>query len=411
ILGTTLGGLNAAAAKSTRLWVQEMGGREESTIIGTGIKVPSPAAAFANSVTASVLDYDDGHWAAYHPASVVIPGAIAVAEREGATGKLFLEAVVAGYEVTIRAGAIMRSAPRASLSPVVQHSTGTAGAYGMAAASAKLMGLREEGIASALGVAEAHAPLAYAWPIPSYGHVPKESIGWAAMVGVSASHLARRGWLGACTIFDDPGVDKTLLDTLGNTYETLNTYFKPYAACRYTHSAIDALLEILRRHTLTSEDVTGVTVETHVRGSELNSPRPKNEEQAQYSFPFALGAALSEGKVGPEQMSARRLSDPVILKEASKIKLKVSPVVQRLIPQKYGCIVHVQSKDGKTYKLRKDIPKGDAENPMSTEELEAKFLSLASKKLGKRGAKEVLKLVQRLESLPGVDELVSCCSK
>ncbi|MBI2847112.1 MAG: MmgE/PrpD family protein [Chloroflexi bacterium] len=400
-LGVMLAGLETRTASIARELAASMRGVEESTLFGTHIKVPAPTASFANSIAASVLDWDDGHWVGSHAGAVVIPGALAMAESQKASGKGLIEAVVAGYEVATRAHKLWR--PREK--QPIHRATGAGGAYGAAAAAGKILGLNREEMTNALGISDTHSPLAEVWVITTTGCMTKECIGWGAMTGVTAALLAKRGFYAPKTVFDDPDVDVSMLETLGKTYETLNFYVKPYPACRLTHNAIDALLEIIQKHSLTSEDISQVVVETHTRAGKLNSKRPITIEQAQYSYPFLLGAVLAEGKLGAEEMADDRLADAKILRQAKKVKLVVNPRLDARYPARYPNIVRVETKDKKHYEMSKEFAKGNVENPLSNAEIEQKFLSSARKALGTRRARSLLETIQNLEDMPGVERL------
>ncbi|MBI2847115.1 MAG: MmgE/PrpD family protein [Chloroflexi bacterium] len=404
VFGTMLGGLGTKTATIARqMALEELGGREEATVFGAGKKAPCTAAAFANCVAASVLDYDDGHAiSGLHPTAVIVPAALALAEREKVSGKTFIEAVVAGCEAGIRANHMFRYSPK---HPFL-HGSGAGGSYGAAAACAKILGLDEEGVFNALSIAGAHAPIAEAWIITATGPMTKECIGWGGLSSVASALLAKRHFTGSLTIYDETETDRSVLETLGKTYEILNLYFKPHTACRITHAAIDAALEIVKKHSITPEKVSKVTVETHKTANLLSSRRPVSIEQAQYSFPFVIGAAIAERAVGPRQMQDSRLSDPEILREADKVVLKHNPVFDSLYPGQYPSSVTVETKDGNKYQLRRDIPRGDVKDPLSEEELRAKFYALATNEIGEESTGILSKSIDRLETLTNVGPLI-----
>ena len=178
------------------------------------------------------------------PGAQIVMASLAVAEERGASGKAFLEAVVAGYEVGLRASHALAHCPTKY---PLSHGTGSTGAYATATAAAKLLGLTEEQTKEALGIAAHHAPMADGEGIASYGTMTKECIGWGAFTGITSSLLARRGLQGGPTIFDDEAADHSWLPALGEDYAILTVYYKPHAACRVTHSALDMLLDILQR--------------------------------------------------------------------------------------------------------------------------------------------------------------------
>ncbi|MBI2847322.1 MAG: MmgE/PrpD family protein [Chloroflexi bacterium] len=411
VFGTMLGGLGTKSAVIARqIALEEMGGREEATLFGAEAKVSCVAAAFANAIAASDLDYDDGHaTAGGHPAAPIVPATLAVAEFINAPGKTFLEGVIAGYESMLRANMMFRASPK---HPVpsggrTPHASGASGTFGAAAACAKVLGLDENGIFNALSIAGAHAPMSDSSKLPITGAMTKEAIGWGSLTGVAAAFLARRGFTGSTTIYDEAETDRSPLETLGETYEILNTYFKPYAACRYTHSAIDALLELKRKHSLRAEDIARIVVETWRGAAPLNSTRPKSIEQAQYSYPFCMAAAFLEGAVGPAQMAAPRLEDPEILQLADRVVVVHVPALDSRYRGFYPNVITVETKDGNRHQLRKGIPKGEPMNPLTERQLKAKLERLFQQGgLDRNRTRRINETLEHLEELPKIGHLI-----
>src|SRR4030042_648867 len=164
-LGVMLAGLNTRAARIARSLAEAKGGNGETTLFGSDVKVPASESAFANTIAASDLDFDDGHWWGVHPAGAIIPALLAVAEMARSTGKQLLEAVVAAYEVHLRSGDLFSPPPKLFL----QHCSGTCGAYGAAAGAAKMLKLNEEQTINAMGIAWAHAPVSPLWGLAEKG--------------------------------------------------------------------------------------------------------------------------------------------------------------------------------------------------------------------------------------------------
>ena len=415
-LGVLLCGGDTRAARIARGMVESRGGKEESTLFGSGARVPAPQAAFANCVAASALDFDDGHSFGCHPGSVVVPAALAVAEARGASGVDLLEGVVAGYEVGMRAieNLVEKGAKGERPFPATgypSYYTGTGGAYCAAAAAAKVLGCDRDQTAHALGIAAAHAPSTRPFTIQSTGHMVKEVIGWGGMTGVEAAYLAQHGFTGPNTIFDDERSRGTGADTLGSAYQILNGYFKPYPACRNIHTALDATLTLMKRHSLSADRVSRVRIVAREAYNTLNSARPVSIEQAQYSFPFVIGAALAYGHHGPDTMNEEKLTDPAILKQADKVVLEPDP---SLMPRDYSTVVTIETVEGEAYRLQRLRPgRGSTEaevedelKPMTGEELTSKFLSLASPLLGEDNARRTLEAIHHLDGGCDVGELV-----
>ena len=410
-VGIMLGGLDTRAARIARGLAESRGGKEESTLFGSGAKVPAPQAASANCVAADTLDFGDGHNLGGPPGSVVVPSALAVAEAQRSSGARLVEAVVAGYEVSIRAMAYISNGepgpsgetPAFPATGQAYHHPGTGGAYGAAAAAAKLLGCDQDQTAHTLGIAAAHAPSTRPFTIQFMGHMAKGAMGWGGLTGVEAAYLAQHGFTGPNTIFDDEASRGTSVDTLGSAFEILNTYFKPYPACRYLHTALDATLALIEKHSLSADQVSSVKVVIRDRQATFSNPRPVSIQQAQYSFPFTIGAVLAYGHHGPDTMTEEKLTDPAILQQADKVVMVPNPSVNLT---DWTTDVVIETRDAKTHRRQVAWPKGDPRNPMTEEELTSKFLGMATPALGEARARRALEAIQNLERAGGVEDLV-----
>lgn len=404
-LGVALAGYKTKAGNIITQIVMQMRGTEESTLLGSWVKVPCMSAALANGVMASALDMDDGHRLAVgHCGSVVIPAALAVAERENLPGRNFLEAIILGYETYIKVSSLV------SRKSHQLHSTGAWGVFGAAAASAKLLDLGKEEVMNALGIAGACAPISNT-KISKTGAMVKESIGWAAMTGIAATFLAQRGFTGPPTIlggFDDNGA-KLLPSkkSLGKDYEILNVYFKPYSSCRWTHPAIDGVKELVEEYELDAEDIRRIIIRTFSEASSLNNYEPKSSVAAQFSIPYTIGAIVVDKSMGPDQIEEARLNDRKILEIAKKVEIEVDPHIDQMFPLRCASKVEIQTKDGKHFNTEILFPKGDPQNSLSNSELERKFRELTSKILSKGKLKKVIELIKNLENLGTVRELTN----
>ena len=412
ILGSSLAAHDTKSANSVRRAIRRMGGMEESTLIGVGAKVPAPLAAWSNSILASSLDIDDGVHAptghAGHHGALVVPTSLSVAESKGSSGRNFIEGVVVGYEVGIRAGYILSSVPGGG-------SAGPMGSYGAAAASAKLLQLNKEEITNALGIVNEHNPTGSVVVLPKgtasgIKGMTKEKVGWAVLTGVVAALLAKEGFTGPNSIYDNLDTAQALLSGLGKEYKILEVYHKPYSSCRLTHPALDGLLELMQKYDLSAEDIIKITAGSSSVATKLDSYQPRSMEEAEFSTPFVLGAILVDGKVGPEQI--RRFDDKAILDQAKKVKLEVNPTIDaiRKTTGRYLATVKIETKDGQTYETQVDNTKGSVENPFTDDELREKFRSLSTSLLGERRTEEVIKCVDNLENLSNIRELVKLIS-
>lgn len=408
-LGVSLAAHKDQAVEAARKLAMTMGGKEQSTMIGTGVKVPCNIAALVNAVMASTLDMDDGAMGPTggrgHPGAMIVPSSLVIAEYQNATGKDLIEAVVVGYEVALVTAWIIRGTEK-PIASRLRVCAGISGTYGVAAAAAKLLKLNVDEITNALGIAEAHCPFPQIDTVITGTAMTKEGCGWAAMTGVTAALLAQAGFGGPVTLYDLPGYPKEPLETLGRDWGILSLYFKPYAACRLSHAALDGLLELVKQHNLTSDDIKTIAVSTSDYARGLSNYRPVSIWQAQYSIPFVIGAAIAEGEVGPEQVASDRLGDKVILDQADKVKIMSDVEVNALLPLMFGSKVKIVTTNGREFSTFKRYPRGGPQDPLSEAELKEKFVKLATKALGPDRAQDLGRCLDTLENIDNVSKLV-----
>jgi len=405
-LGVMLAAHSDEAVAAARTFARNMGGAEESTLIGTSHKVPSNLAALVGAVMARTLDMDDGAYRPLghlaHAGGVVVPACLAVAESAQANGKQLIEAAAVGYEVDLRAGWLI--ALWKMFAPA-----GMAGTYGAAALSAKLLGLDAARTDDCLGVAEAHC----LWPSKAKRFadtaMTKEAAGWGAMTGVSAARLVQAGFNGPDTLFDMEDVNREPLETLGREWEIMRLYFKPYSSCRATHTPLDGVFRLVKQHQLEAAEVVQVKVgvPAFLAGA-MATYRPVNIWQAQFSIPYVIGAALADGEVSPPQFTADKITDAGILTQADKVKLVADDEVYNLAVQRglRAAKVNIVTRDGSEFETLTEYPRGAPENPLSADELTEKFVRLVTAALGVDKANRLNEIIGDLENLDNTARLI-----
>jgi 2-methylcitrate dehydratase PrpD len=404
-LGAALAGSLEPPSRIIASIVRDMGGKGESTVIGTDIRTTSINAALANGVAGHAVELDDiNEDSIVHPAASVMPAALAIAERDGLGGADLLTAIVVGYEVENRIGRAMNPSHYR-----YWHATGTCGTFGAAAAAGRLLGLDEGEMARAFGIAGTQA----AGLIEVFGTMSKPlNPGKAAMNGVLAALLAQRGFTSPDSILEaergyfkaassEPDPNR-IVEGLGEGYQIMETIFKRHASCGHTHAPLDAVLEIVERYGVRAEDVEEVRVGTYPIAVELvgGNYGPKTPSEAKFSLPYCVAVALLYGKAGLEEFSTERLSDPRIRELSNKVKVYADPEFSKV--RLGSAKVEVIAKGGRAYFSRVDVPKGYPRNPMTKAELRAKFESLASLALPRD---RVEGLVGMMDSLEGIDDI------
>jgi len=381
-LGCGVYGYNTPWAKTLLKWAQGSPVRGEATVWGEAApSLRAADAALVNGTAAHAFELDDYHNAKLHAGAVVVPAAVAMAEKLGSDGERLVTAIAAGYEVMIRSSlALNPSAARLR----GWHLTGVCGPLGAAAACASLIGLNEEQTAWALGLAGTQG--AGTWAFNADGTMSKRfHAGKAAHSGVMAAELAALGFTGPTQIYEfhDGGVLKAFSDAsdpapltadLGVVYQLDANRIKPYSCCGSTHSYVDAAFE-LRRRLGTPWDVkrrvrVGMAKVVDVQcGFDYV---PSTALNAQMSLRYVVAAALLEGQALPPQFSDAKLSDPVLTDLAQRIELEHDPALDELYPAKFAAWVAVEER-GEWVRVDVLDPLGSPANPVGAQGIIEKF--------------------------------------
>ena len=403
LTGVAIAGSATPLAKISAAFAAEQFAPGEASVVGSRNRLGVVGATWINGACASALDMDDGNRLAMgHPGASVIPAALAVAEDRGASGLQFLAALVAGYEAAVRA-----SAARVPWYKDKMYSTGIWGVFGAAAAAGKLLGLNEERLQSALGIAGSHGAFPPGGLQANHAMV-KETIAWSGMTGVASALLAERDFVGPSDFFDytqrwDASAFVAGLGDRGG-YAIGKTYFKPYAVCRWAHAAVDAVLALKHRHALASGAVEGIHVETFAEVTRLANYAPRNTIAAQFSIPFALAVAMIHDRIGPAEVSEANIGDASILDLARKVRVTVDADFDRQFPARTIARVTIRAR-GEDLATTVEYPRGNPENPLSDAELEAKFLQLADDVVGQARGRALLSAIRDLPRAPDVRAL------
>ncbi|UTB33569.1 MAG: MmgE/PrpD family protein [Methanobacterium sp. ERen5] len=356
---------------------------KESSIVGLD-RLGVMDAAFCNGVFAHSLDLDDGHrHAQLHPGCAVIPAALATADFHKKTGKELVEAIVAGYQVSILMGKLSNPMHRNK----GFHSTGTCGTMGAAAATCKIMALNEEKIINALGLAGTQAAglleSDHAGTMGKHLHAGK-----AAQAGVLATILAGKEFTGAKSIIDGKQgfyramVSNTNISTVENRWKAmdkdrhhiLDVYFKQYPLCRHLHSSIDAATIIKSKMETEGsklDDIRSINIKTYKIAAEHDNYNPETVEDVRQSLPFAVAISLIKGAPNTENMEITDRTRSLALKTVIETDAKLDGSY----PSKRPSEISVET-DNRVYNCRVDLPRGEPENPLDMQDLSQKFQEL-----------------------------------
>lgn len=403
--GSAAAGGRQSPAQMILKVVEEAGGNPECAILAGG-RSTCLNAALVNGTISHIVELDDVHRASIiHPAAPVIPAALAAAEKEHAGGEELITAIAVGYEVAIRiAEAITPS------HYYYWHTTGTCGTFGAAAAAAKIFRLGADGVTWALGTAGTQA--AGLWEFLADGAMSKHlHPGKAAMNGLLAAMLARRGFTGATRILEGErgfvratagefDLDRITAGLGGGSFKVEEISFKYHSSCRHTHPAVDVTLDLARQHDIGPDDVQSIRVRTYQTALDITANfTPENIYAAKFSLPFCVALALKEGSCGPADFTPASLTDPVIRSLMEKTELEVDPELDARHPALWPAAVEIITRRGDVLAGATDSPKGDPENPLTAAELEEKFMNLARGPWGDNRAARVLELCRSLEAV------------
>lgn len=384
-MGSILAGSTARAVRSIAKYAELMGPATGGAEDFVSRRMTSPMfAAMSNAAAAHVVEQDDVHnGSVFHPAAVVFPPALAVAQQIGASGEDFITAVVAGYEVGIRVGEFMgRSHYK------IFHTTGTAGTIAAAVAVGKLLKLDAAQMLNALGSAGTQA--AGLWEFLRDAADSKQlHTAHAASAGLTAAYLAKDGFTGAHRILEgkqgmaagmstdaDPA---KLVDRLGTRWALAETSFKYHASCRHTHPAADALQAVIRDNKLKAEDIQSVVTHVHQGAIDVLGPvvNPQTVHQSKFSMGTVLALIALRNSADLANFD-KALQDSMVAKFRDLVSMELDEEVDQAYPQRWIGKVTVTTRDGKIYKGRVDEPKGDPGNTLSRAEIEDKTLRLGT---------------------------------
>ncbi|MBK5205753.1 MAG: MmgE/PrpD family protein [Polaromonas sp.] len=392
--GSAVAGHGARAVESITRFAQAMG---PQPVTGCDTPPAGPAevivnrgrtspylAAMANAAASHVAEQDDVHnGAVFHPATVVFPAALAVAQALGASGQQLIAASVAGYEVGIRVGEFLgRSHYK------VFHTTGTAGTLAAAAAVGNLLGLNAAQMQHAFGSAGTQS--AGLWEFLRTGADSKQlHTAHASAAGLMSAYLAKDGFTGAAQIFEGPqgmaaGMSSDadpakLIDHLGTRWATAETSFKYHASCRHTHPAADALLQVMQENGLKPDDLARVVTHVHQSAIDVLGPvlRPATVHQSKFSMGTVLALVARFGHAGLVEFDQHFL-DAATQNLRDRVTMVLDAEVDGAYPQRWIGKATVHTTDGRVLHGRVDEPKGDPGNTLSRDEITAKALRLAA---------------------------------
>lgn len=415
-LGALVAGFDSLGCRTAVELVEEWGGRPESTVLRYGVKVPCPAAAFVNSILARALDFDTGVRPGLHLNASTVPTALAVGEMLDASGEDVIVSIAVGEDLALRINRTTNyGATYGGFDP-----TGICGVFATAAVAGKLLGLNEMEMCNALGIAFNKAAGSFQSNID--GALTIRYIqGFTSSSGVLSAILAKRGITGVTNVlegtygyynlFSKGKYDRNaLLEKLGEEFLAPRyTMFKRWPSCGVTLSPIDGALELKEKHKIEAEDISEVIATVgpyayNVAGQPFKDVKYP-QVKAQFNIYYGLANALVRGNPRLEHYTEKYILAPEIQNFLHKVKV----VEDKTIDTEFKAEVQIKLKDGKIYHKLCGPPKGHPENPITRDDIIAKFNGCAkfsTKPLSDEIIREVQEKILSLDKMADIKELI-----
>ena len=422
-IGLALAGNAAESGNLVRQYLKTLGCPTDKgcTVIGTSLKVPARFAAFANGIAIHADDYDDTQLAVAkdrvyglltHPTAPALPPALALAELGNHSGLDVLTA----YQVAVEVETKIAEAINPRHYDEGFHSTATIGAIGAAAGAARVLRLDTEQTQRALGIGASQA----AGLRESFGTMTKPfHPGRSAESGVVAAEFAKLGWTSTPIVLEagrgffqaaGGGYDARAIEgKLGNpwTFASPGVSIKPHPSGSLTHPGMGLMLDLIRKHDIRPQQVARVKVGTnrHMPNALIHH-RPKNELQAKFSMEFCMAILLLERKAGLAEFTDAVVNRPDVQKMIERIEFGVHPEAEAAGYEKMATLIDIELTDGRHIAGRADFGKGSPANPMSDDELAAKFRECAAwGELPTATADKVVETVFNLDKVKSIRNL------
>ncbi|SDK62167.1 MmgE/PrpD family protein [Billgrantia gudaonensis] len=395
LVGVAAGATRTDLAGHARRFVTTQHGGDRPLLFADGRASPT-GVALHGAWLIDALDAHDGQVLTKgHAGVALLPGLLALPEVDTLSGRDFLGLLTLGYEIATRAGIALHAT-----SPDY-HTSGAWNALGVAAVAGRLMGLDAERLHHALGIAEFYGPRSQMMRCIDHPTMLKDGSGWGAMTGISAALLARDGFTGAPALtVTDPVVDEIWSD-LGSRWYLHEQYFKAYPVCRWAQPAVEAVLS-LREKIDAPEQVRRIEILTFHEGKRLHVVHPSSTEQAQYSLPWSVACALAHGTLSAEAVITLEALDLRAL--ASRVEIRESATFNARFPAERWASARLHLADGRVLESAPCEARGNPHNPLSDDELRAKYQALADPVLGER-ADSLREAITTLDDRPVGDLL------
>jgi 2-methylcitrate dehydratase PrpD len=406
-LGCAVGSCRHEAVDIAIKALMPFAGAAQASVLGRAERTDIFTAALVNGISSHVFDFDDTHLkTVIHPAGPVASAIFALAEYRPVTGAEFVHALALGVEAECRIG----NAVYPDHYDRGWHITGSAGVFGAAAAVGKLLGLDEEKMVWALGIA-ASQPVGLR---EQFGTMTKSfHPGRAAQSGMTAAFLAsegytsseqgieaKRGWANVTSTKQDY---TEITEGLGQRHEGLLNSYKPFACGIVIHPAIDGCIQLRNEHKLTAENIASIHLRVHPLVLELTGKRtPKLGLEGKFSVFHSAAVAIIDGRAGENQYSDAAVLDPKTIRLRDSVDATVDSRIA-------ADAVHITVTLTDGAKLEKFVEHaiGSKDRPMTNDDLAVKFTDLVEPILGAPRTAQLLKACWDLQTAPSLAQVAA----
>lgn len=402
--GCVFGGCRADLLDRALAVAEQLSGPRQASVLGRGRQVDVANAAFLNCFSSSLNAFDDTHLVSIaHPTGPVAAAALAIAERQVVSGPEFLNALLLGMEIECRMGCVLMEPPGDC--SVAWTMTGLVGGIGAAAAVGKLLGLNEDQLTFALGIAATQA----GGFREGLGTMTRDfPMAQAARSGLIAALLAAEGFTTSERALDgpkgfahvfarSPNISAATRD-LGKRFELMNNAYKPYPCGIVIHPAIDACLDLVREHSFETQEIDQVALRVHPDAITVTGLKiPHDGLSAQISLYHWVAAALVRRRAGLEETNDEAARDPIIAQVRRSVEVEIDDTFGR-----DGASVELRLSNGRVLNARVDHCRGSIARPMSDDELEEKFLMQSLGVVKANAARGMVELCWKIENFGNV---------
>jgi len=424
-LGCAIGAYRGEPAQIMMQVAEDLGGREEATLIGSGTRTSCLNASLVNGVMVRYLDFNDTylipvgvHVLGNHPGEL-IPAALALSESRGLPGKALVRAIAMGYEISARFNDSCANVN--SEFPTIEAKGWNAdsrGAFVMPLVLGSMLGLSEAQLEHAIGINGSHNMILGILDASGEEYSMTKNLRFprAAHSALISVLMAKRGYTGPTRVLEgNKGfIDvvmrgdfdaRSLTEPVGR-FKILDTIYKAVAADASTHGHVNATLDLVKEFNIQPEDVEQVVVKAGSRCVEhtgdMVKKYPRTKESADHSSYYLTAIAILDRKVGPDQYTPEKWNDPRAVSLIDKVIFEADPELDKF--GRAGVSI-IKTRGGKIYEKRIEYPKGDPRNPMTDEELQEKFRDMASPHLSQGRISEFIECVFALDELESLSDL------